>query len=71
MNMLDSVIKAPIIGLYIAFIPLLWCFAINALNYACIAEEWLHKVCYCFFALSEICCSFVMMYWLYKFFVTD
>ena len=60
--MLDSLVKAPIIGLYIAFIPLLWCFAVHALNHACIADEWLYKVCYCFFAFSEMCCSFAMMY---------
>ena len=41
MDMLDSLVKAPIIGLYIAFIPLLWCFAVHALNHACIADEWL------------------------------
>lgn len=39
MDMLDSLVKAPIIGLYIAFIPLLWCFAVHALNHACIADE--------------------------------
>ena len=68
MDMLDSLVKAPIIGLYIAFIPLLWCFAVHALNHACIADEWLYKVCYCFFAFSEMCCSFAMMYSLYRFF---
>ncbi len=65
---LASLVKAPIIGLYIAFIPLLWCFAVHALNHACIADEWLYKVCYCFFAFSEMCCSFAMMYSLYRFF---
>lgn len=35
----------------IAFIPLLWCFAVHALNHACIADEWLYKVCYCFFCV--------------------
>lgn len=68
MDMLYSLVKAPIIGLYIAFIPLLWCFAVHALNHACIADEWLYKVCYCFFAFSEMCCSFAMMYSLYRFF---
>lgn len=47
MDMLDSLVKAPIIGLY---------------------DEWLYKVCYCFFAFSEMCCSFAMMYSLYRFF---
>ena len=43
MDMLDSLVKAPIIGLYIAFIPLLWCFAVHALNHACIADVWLYN----------------------------
>ena len=68
MEMMDAIAKVPIIGLYIVFVPLLWCFAVNAFNYAYIAEDWLHRVLYCFFAFSETVCSLAMLYTLYIFF---